>query len=70
MSISNRQLKATLFWGKKGSGKSYVQGVLLSELFKEYYKTEEKYPYLPHRVLYSNQKFSDQIRKKILYQNR
>lgn len=64
--ISNRQLKITLFWGRKGSGKSLIQGVLLSELLKEYYETEKKYPHLPVRKLYSNQPFSKMVEEKEL----
>jgi len=59
--IHTRDLKVTLFWGRKGSGKSLIQGVLLAELFAEYYRTEAKHPSLPHRMLHSNQPFSKSV---------
>jgi len=59
--IHTRDLKVTLFWGRKGSGKSLIQGVLLLELFGEYYATETKFPSIPKRTLYSNQPFSKAV---------
>jgi hypothetical protein len=55
-----------LFYGKKGSGKSLFQARLAFNLINEYYKIEKKYPSLPHRKFYSNQKFSSSFEKKEL----
>jgi len=59
-------LQIYLFWGRKGQGKSYVQYRLFETLTKEYYKTEKKYPELPHRKYYSSQKFSEEVEKREL----
>jgi len=59
-------LKIYLFYGKKGSGKSLYQCYVATQLFKQYYKTEKKYPFLPKRKYYSSQKFSKQIEEKEL----
>ena len=59
-------LKIYLTYGAKGSGKSLTQAKDALELFKEYEKTERKYPDLPKRIYYCNQKFNSEIEKKEL----
>lgn len=55
-----------LFYGKKGSGKSIFQSSLAYKLVNEYYSVEKKYPSLPHRTFWSNQKFCGEFEKKEL----
>lgn len=59
-------LKIYLTYGKKGSGKSLSQARDAIKLFKEYLKTEVRYPKLPKRIYYGNQKFSKEIEAKFL----
>lgn len=48
-------------YGRPGEGKSLDQARTAHRLFREYRKTERKYPDLPRRQLWSNQKFSEAI---------
>lgn len=61
-----RDPKIYLFYGKKGSGKSLFQARLAYELIQEYYRTEKKYPNLPHRKYFSSQKLSPAFEAKEL----
>ncbi len=55
-----------LDYGRKGAGKSLSQAKLALQLLKEYAQVEKKYPSLPHRILFSNVKFSKEIEEKEL----
>lgn len=55
------KLAIYLQYGAKGNGKSLVQAVDALSLFKSYWKTEKKYPELPKRIYFGNQKFSKEI---------
>ncbi len=59
--IDTKGLKIYIFYGKKGSCKSLFQARLARYLINEYYKTEKKYPELPKRKLYINQKLSKEF---------
>ena len=63
---SKSGLKIYLYYGPKGSGKSLFQIYIATQLFKEYYKIEKKYPQLPKRKYYSSQKFSKELEDKEL----
>ena len=64
--MNKEKLAIYLQYGKKGQGKSLVQAVDALSLFKEYWKTEKKYPDLPRRIYFGNQKFSKEIEEKEL----
>lgn len=64
--MSIKDLKIYLFYGAKGSGKSLFMARLAQRLFNEYYRTERRYPQLPKRKLYSNQKYSKKIEEQEL----
>lgn len=55
-----------LQYGQKGNGKSLVQAVDALSLFKEYRKIEKKYPELPKRIYFGNQKFGKEIEDREL----
>jgi len=61
-----RNLHICLYYGKKGSGKSLFQAYIAKKLFREYEKTEKRYPSLPKRAYWSSQKFSKEIEAKEL----
>lgn len=61
-----RGLKQYLFFGDKGNGKSMLAAYLAHYLFSSYAYTAKKYPQLPRRVLWSSQKFSEEIEAKHL----
>jgi len=56
-----RGLKSYLWFGAKGNGKSMLGGYLAYYLFSTYYHQEKKYPKLPKRQLWSNQKFGTHV---------
>lgn len=56
-----------LSYGRPGEGKSLDQARTALRLMREYQRTEKRYPTLPRRQLWSNQKFSEAIEKKELY---
>lgn len=58
--------KIYLTYGEKGTGKSLDQATIATKLFKEYAKTEKKYPHLPKRIYFGNQKFNEEIEKREL----
>jgi len=64
--LISRQLKATLFVGSKGSGKSLLMAYLGNELFKSYEKQVIRYPDLKIRAIYSQSKFSQELENKYL----
>ena len=64
--IGFRGLKCYLFYGDKGNGKSMFTAYLLEYLLEQTKYREKKYPQLPKRKIYSNQKFSDKIDKREL----
>jgi len=55
-----------LTYGRPGEGKSLDQARTALQLFKSYERTERRYPDLPHRQMWSNQKFSEEIEAKEL----
>jgi len=56
-----RGLKSYLFYGNKGNGKSMFTAYLIDYLFESYRFQEKRYPNLPKRAVYSNQKFSPAV---------
>jgi hypothetical protein len=56
-----RGLKSYLFYGDKGNGKSMFTSYLLDWLLDTYEFQEKKFPNLPHRQVYSNQKFTQEV---------
>lgn len=60
------RLAIYLFYGRKGSGKSYTQARDAVLLFQQYRALEKKYPMLPRRIYLSNQKFSKEVEDKEL----
>jgi len=57
-------LAVYLSWGKKGNGKSLDQARQALMLFDEYRRTEKRWPGLPIRAVFSNQKMSLAIEEK------
>jgi hypothetical protein len=64
--INLQGLKIYLFYGAKGSGKSLTQAWLANVLFRQYKSIEKRYPNLPTRKLFSNQKYSKEIEEEYL----
>lgn len=64
--FSNQSHWNTLTYGKPGNCKSLDQARVALDLLNKYYAVEKKYPQLPKRSLWSNQKFSENIEKKEL----
>jgi hypothetical protein len=56
-----------LIFAKPGNCKSLEQARLSEKLLKEYRKTEKKYPELPHRVLFTNQRLCQELEDKELF---
>jgi len=63
--IGFRALKSYLFYGNKGNGKSMFTAYLIDLLHDQYRFTEKKYPDLPKRTVWSNQKFSLEVEEKM-----
>jgi len=62
----NPKLQINLDYGAKGAGKSMSQARTALMLFDEYAASEKKYPLLPKRIYFGNQKFSKAIEEKEL----
>jgi len=60
----SRELKITLFFGKKGSGKSLLNAWLALELLRQYKIMSQRYPVLAKRKYYANGKLSSEIEKR------
>lgn len=60
------KLAIYLNYGEKGSGKSYLQAKDALNLFKDYRWIEKRYPFLPKRIYFGNQRFSKEIEEKEL----
>jgi len=63
---SHKAIKIYLTWARPGEGKSSDQARTALKLFKEYRKTEKRYPDLPKREYWSNQRMSPAIEAKEL----
>lgn len=59
-------LKIYLTYGAKGNGKSLSQARDALQIFREYERTKRRYPQLPERIYYGNQKFCKEIEEKYL----
>jgi len=61
--IGGKGLEISVIYGKKGNCKSLYQTMLVEHFIKQYYRTEKRYPALPKRKLYINQKLSESFEK-------
>lgn len=64
--ISLKGLEITVIYGKKGNCKSLYQTMIVDYLIRQYYRTEKRYPELPKRKVYINQKLSKAFEEKEL----
>jgi hypothetical protein len=60
------KLAIYLNYGKKGAGKSLVQAADALSLFASYKRSEKRYPHLPKRIYFGNQKFNAEIEEEEL----
>lgn len=65
----NKELGIYLVWGRPGMGKSLDQARTALKLFAQYKQIQKKYPQLPHRTMWSNQKFNDTLEKEHLHKD-
>lgn len=64
--ISLKGLEISVIYGRKGQCKSLYQTMLVEHVIRQYYKTEKRYPLLPKRKLFINQKLSEEFEKREL----